>query len=44
MTIKKRKIDAAKNIAVNLQLLVRTSTAHLDEKLDRILKLLEENE
>lgn len=40
----RRKKDAAANIAVNLKLLIRKSTNHLDEKLNRILKLLGEEE
>lgn len=41
---KKRNKDAAANIAANLKLLIRKSTNHLDEKLNRILKILGEEE
>ena len=42
--MKSRDKDAVKNMAANLQLLIRKSTAHMDKKLDRILQLLGEEE
>ena len=42
--MKSRDKKAIENIAANLQLLVRKSTAHMDKKLDRILELLEGRE
>ena len=43
----KKKIDKkkhAENLVANMKLLIVKSTSHLDEKLDRIMKLLGEED